>query len=79
MRSPCAGTRAIPMLQPTTTGRPSISSGALMASISLAQNFRSMQQIAVSRHRDHRELVTPETRSDIGVADTRPRSARPRP
>jgi hypothetical protein len=27
-----------------------------------------MQQIAVSRRRDHRELVTPETRSDIGFA-----------
>jgi hypothetical protein len=35
---------------------------------SRSQNFRFMQQIAVSRRRDHRELVTPETRSDIGFA-----------
>src|SRR5580704_19238009 len=27
-----------------------------------------MWQLAVSRHRDHRKLVTPETRSDIGLA-----------
>jgi hypothetical protein len=36
-----------------------------------SQNFRSMQQIAVSRHSNHRELVAAETRCDIGFAARR--------
>ncbi len=54
------------MLQPTTTGRPAISSGALIPSMSLRARFSAPYPSL--RHRDHRKLVTPETRSDIGLA-----------